>query len=125
MRRGPSLLDLHLLGRCRPRPSFVVGAQRCVRRRSSSSPSTSATVDLGELLVGGRRQLALDVDRLGALLELLGVRVARRGAQAVGREVDAELLRGAEQLVVLLGDLDAARRRRASASRRARATASP
>ena len=51
-------------------------------------------------------ELALEVDLLDAGLDLLARpgRAAWRGA--VGREVDAELLGGAQQLVVLLGDLE-------------------
>ena len=95
------------------------------RRRRHRRTSRLERVVRAQLLVGRERQLAVGVDAVLALLELLDLRLPRRGADAIGREVDAQLLRGAEQLVVLLGGLDARGRPRASASRRARGTASP
>src|SRR5690349_5061094 len=65
-------------------------------------------VGLREHLVGRQRELAVGVEAVDALLDLLGAGLARGGAQGPGREVDAELLRGAQQLVVLLPDLDLA-----------------
>src|SRR5262245_28223965 len=65
-------------------------------------------VEVAECLVGRKRQLAVLVDPLLALLELLGGRLARGGAERAGREVDAELLRGPQELVVLLAHLDLA-----------------
>src|SRR5215208_5393575 len=54
-----------------------------------------------EVLVGRERELALAVDdALSALLGLLGRGLAGCRAKRAGREIDPELLRGAEQLVV-------------------------
>jgi hypothetical protein len=58
-----------------------------------------------ERLVLGQRQLALLVDPLLAFFRLLGGGLPRGRAERAGRQVDAELLRGAEQLVVLLAHL--------------------
>src|SRR5918999_1409794 len=63
---------------------------------------------LDELLVGGEHELAFVLGVRAALLDLLGRRLARRGADRARREVDAELLGRAEELVVLLADLDLA-----------------
>src|SRR5207247_308241 len=63
-------------------------------------------IEVAERLVGRERELAVLVDALLALLELLGGRLPRGRAERARREVDAELLRGAEQLVVLLAHLD-------------------
>src|SRR2546430_8044501 len=63
-------------------------------------------VDVLQRLVGRQQQLAALVDAILALLELLARGLARRGAERARREVDPELLRRAEQLVVLLPDLD-------------------
>src|SRR5689334_14015492 len=57
-------------------------------------------VEVLERLVRGERELAVGVDAVLALLELLPGGLARRRAERAGREVDPELLRGAEQLVV-------------------------
>src|SRR5438309_9096678 len=65
-------------------------------------------VEVLERLVGREQQLAALVDPLLALLELLPGRLARGCAQRAGREVDPELLRGAEQAVVLRPHLDLA-----------------
>ena len=84
---------------------------RPARRRASSSSSgafSSAAIEILEGLLDRQRQLAVGVDDLLALLDLLACRRARRRPQRAGREVDAELFRGAEQLVVLLADLDLA-----------------
>src|SRR5919204_1690842 len=63
-------------------------------------------VEVAERLVGWERELlARLVDALLALLDLLGGRLPRGGAERARREVDAELLRSAEQLVVLLAHL--------------------
>src|SRR5436190_18073612 len=65
-------------------------------------------LDVGEVVerfILRQRQLAVLVDPLLALLDLLGGRLARRGAQRAGREIDPELLRRAEQLVVLSAHL--------------------
>src|SRR5436309_14532833 len=66
-------------------------------------------LDVGQVverLVGRHGELAVLVDALLAFLDLLGGGLARRGAQRSRREVDPELLGGAEQLVVLLAHLD-------------------
>src|SRR5205085_1792261 len=65
-------------------------------------------VEILERLVGREGELAVPVDPLLALLDLLRVRRAGRGAQRSGREVDAELLGCAEELVLLLAHLDLA-----------------
>src|SRR4051812_15152174 len=65
-------------------------------------------VDVLEGLVGRKRQVAVGVDAVLALLDLLARGLAGGRAERAGREVDPELLRGAEQLVVLLADLDLA-----------------
>ena len=65
-------------------------------------------VEISERLVGRQRQLAVDVDPLLSFLGLLGGRLAADGPERAGREVDAELFRGAEQLVLLLAHLDLA-----------------
>src|SRR5712691_5118784 len=61
---------------------------------------------VAEGLVGRQRELAVLVDALLAFLDLLRRRLARGRPQRAGREVDAELLRGPQQLVVLLAHLD-------------------
>src|SRR5579884_1467373 len=58
-------------------------------------------LEVAERLVGRQAQLAVLVDPLLTLLGLLGRRLPLDGPQRAGREVDAELLRGAEQLVLL------------------------
>src|SRR5205085_5397736 len=65
-------------------------------------------VEVAERLVGGKRQLAVLVDALLALLRLLRRRLAADRAERAGREVDAELLGGAQELVLLLAHLDLA-----------------
>src|SRR3954454_21882605 len=50
-------------------------------------------VEVAQRLVGGERQLAVLVDALLALLDLLGRRLPRGRAERSGREVDPELLR--------------------------------
>src|SRR3954464_5691783 len=57
---------------------------------------------LGELLVVRQRQLAVGVDPVGALLELLCLGIPRRGPAGDRPQVDAELLGSPQQLVVLL-----------------------
>src|SRR4051812_20069297 len=65
-------------------------------------------VEVAERLVGRQGQLAVLVDALLALLQLLGGRLAADGPQRAGREVDAELLGRAQELVLLLAHLDLA-----------------
>src|SRR4051794_29828535 len=55
-------------------------------------------LEVVERLVGRERQLAVLVDAILALLDLLARRLPRGRAERAGREVDAELLCGAEQL---------------------------
>src|SRR3954465_10395238 len=57
-------------------------------------------LDSVERLVRGDRDAGTLVHRSGAFLDLLGRELAGGGADGCGRQVDPELLRGAEQLVV-------------------------
>src|SRR4051794_10570475 len=59
-------------------------------------------VEICERLVGGKRQLAVGVDAILPLVHLLRRGLAGSRAERAGREVDAELFRSAEQLVVFL-----------------------
>src|SRR5205823_956915 len=61
---------------------------------------------IAERLVVRQGHLAVLVDPLLAFLGLFGCRRAGRRAQRAGREVDAELLRSSQQLVVLLAYFD-------------------
>src|SRR3954451_12447212 len=66
-------------------------------------------LEISERLVGRQRQLGAGlVGPLLALFLFLCGRLATDGAERAGREVDPELLRRAEQLVLLLPHLDLA-----------------
>src|SRR5205823_8102771 len=65
-------------------------------------------VEVRQGLVARKRELAVLVDAVLPLVDLLRRRLPGSGAERARREVDAELLRSAEQLVVLLAHLDLA-----------------
>src|SRR5256885_2141662 len=68
-----------------------------------------AVLELPERPVGRPRQVGAGRGRPRlALFPVLGGRLAADGAERAGREVDSELLRRAEQLVLLLPHLDLA-----------------
>ena len=77
---------------------------------SSSSPDRQLALDdlLAEQLVVRDGELAVVVRAVDALLELLRPGVARRGPVGHRAQVDAELLGGPQQLVLLLADGDVA-----------------
>src|SRR5439155_24916444 len=99
---SPLLLNLYVGQVVGERSRLGLGLFLCVL--------CGAHLDVGEvaqLLVGRQRQLlARLVHALLAFLGLLGGRLPSRRPQRARREVDAELLGGAEQLVVLLAYLD-------------------
>src|SRR5204862_5689890 len=102
----PPLSSFLSLGVCQlcftARPSL--GLVLFLRRRGRRDLDV---VEVTERLVRRQGQLlACLVDALLALLDLLGGRLPRGRAERARREVDAELLGGAEQLVVLLAHLD-------------------
>src|SRR4051794_23163072 len=114
-RRAPSLLDLRLELVADVGELFVLfldvqrlGIVEVAGVLVARQPRHVLLIRLGLHLVGRERELAVRVDAVLALLDLLGAGLARRRAQRAGREIDAQLLRGAQQLVVLLAHLDLA-----------------